>query len=68
MRRRIERASARRIPEDMDYECIDGLSREVREKLTRIRPRDLAMASRIPGVTAAAISILNLQIELRRKR
>lgn len=59
------RMGARRIPDDFDYQGIAGLTHEVREKLTRIRPRDLAMAGRIPGVTPAAIAILNVQLEMR---
>jgi tRNA uridine 5-carboxymethylaminomethyl modification enzyme len=63
---KLERLAARRIPEDLDYGKIEGLSREMREELTRVRPRNLGMAGRIPGVTAAAVSILNVQIEMRR--
>jgi tRNA uridine 5-carboxymethylaminomethyl modification enzyme len=63
---RLQRVAARRIPPDLDYTRIDGLSREIREKLARVQPRDLAMAGRIPGVTPAAISILNLQLEIRK--
>jgi tRNA uridine 5-carboxymethylaminomethyl modification enzyme len=65
---KLQRMSSRRIPPDFDYGTIEGLSREMREKLSKVQPVDLAMASRIPGVTAAAISILNVQLELRRKR
>ena len=65
---RLRRLSSRKIPLDLDYSSIDGLSHEVREKLSRVRPRDLAMAGRIPGVTPAAVSILNIQLELRRQR
>ena len=65
---KIRRAGARRIPEDFDYAKIDGLNREIREKLSRVKPRDLAMAGRIPGVTPAAIAILNIQLELRQQR
>jgi tRNA uridine 5-carboxymethylaminomethyl modification enzyme len=65
---KLERARQRRIPEELDFSQIDGLSREIREKLSKVRPRDLGMASRIPGVTPAAISILNLQIEMRKRR
>lgn len=61
---RMRRMSMRRIPEGIDFTAISGLSREVREKLARIRPKDLASAGRIPGVTPAALSILNIQIEL----
>lgn len=46
------------IPERFDYDKIYGLSSEVREKLRRIRPATVGQASRIPGVTPAAISLL----------
>ncbi len=46
------------IPEVFDYEALNSLSAEVREKLQRIRPLSLGQASRIPGVTPAAIAIL----------
>ena len=59
---------SRRIPDDTDYSEISGLSREIREKLSRVRPRDLGMAARIPGVTPAAVTVLNLHLELRRAR
>jgi tRNA uridine 5-carboxymethylaminomethyl modification enzyme len=62
---KLKRLSARRIPPDFDYYAVDGLNRETREKLTRIRPGDLAMAGRIPGITPAAISIVNVQLEMR---
>jgi tRNA uridine 5-carboxymethylaminomethyl modification enzyme len=65
---KMKRAGSRRIPEDFNYEGISGLNREIREKLTRIKPKDLAMAGRIPGVTPAAIAILNIQLELRKGR
>ncbi len=62
--------SRRRIPPGFDYSSVEGLSREMREKLTRIQPTDLGMAGRIPGVTPAAIAIINVQLEPRggRKR
>ena len=62
---KLQRMSARRIPRDFNYWEIEGLNREIREKLSKIRPLDLAMAGRIPGVTPAAVSILNVQLELR---
>jgi tRNA uridine 5-carboxymethylaminomethyl modification enzyme len=52
------------LPEDMSYEGLAGLSNEVIEKLTRVQPRSLGQASRISGVTPAAISVL--QIHLRK--
>ncbi len=61
---KLRRMSARRIPEDFDYSRIDGLNREMKEKLSRVRPRDLGMAGRIPGITPAAVSILNVQLEI----
>ncbi len=62
---RMKKAGTRKIPSDFDYWKIEGLSREIREKLSRIQPLDLGMASRIPGVTPAAISILNLHLASR---
>ena len=50
------------LPEDLDYGTIDGLSREIKEKLTRVRPRSLGQAYRISGVTPAAISVLSLYL------
>lgn len=47
-----------RLLPNFDYKQIDGLSLEVREKLTKLRPTSVAQASRIPGITPAAVSIL----------
>jgi tRNA uridine 5-carboxymethylaminomethyl modification enzyme len=63
---KMRNMATRRIPSDLDYWKVDGLNRETKEKLSRLRPQDLAMAGRIPGITPAAVSILNIQIELRR--
>lgn len=49
-----------RIPDGLDYGAIPGLSTEVREKLGRMRPETLGVASRIPGVTPAAIAVLSV--------
>lgn len=46
------------LPAELDYEAVHGLSTEVREKLTQVRPRSVGQASRIIGVTPAAISAL----------
>jgi tRNA uridine 5-carboxymethylaminomethyl modification enzyme len=67
-KKRLARLSSRQIPPDLDYSGISGLSREMCEKLSRARPRDLGMAGRIPGVTPAAVSILSVQLELRKGR
>ncbi len=53
------------IPRDFDYADIQGLSNEVREKLERIRPETIGQASRISGITPAAISLLLIQLKKR---
>ncbi len=65
---KLRKAESKRIPADLDYAKMPGLSREVVEKLTRIRPQSIAQASRIPGVTPASISILLFHLEMRRHR
>ncbi len=55
---RSQRHESTVLPEDFDYAAVRGLSAEVREKLQRNRPTTLGQASRIPGVTPAAISLL----------
>jgi len=47
---------------------VSGLSREMQETLVKVRPRTLAHASRIPGVTPAAVSLVNVFIEIQGKR
>ncbi len=64
----LRRAEGRHIPLEFDYSGLPGLSREMREKLGRVRPLTLGQAARIPGVTPAAISILHVELELRRRR
>jgi tRNA uridine 5-carboxymethylaminomethyl modification enzyme len=51
------------LPLDLDYSHLGGLSREVKEKLGRVRPRSIGQASRIPGVTPAAVSILIVHLK-----
>jgi tRNA uridine 5-carboxymethylaminomethyl modification enzyme len=51
------------LPEDIDYGAMAGLSNEVKEKLIHIRPRSLGQASRISGVTPAAISVLQIHLK-----
>ena len=58
--RRFKRVEGVRLPDDFDYSQVAGLSKEVREKLASIRPRSLGQASRIAGITPAAISILSI--------
>ncbi len=56
-----------RIPEDFDYKNVHGLSNEIRQKLTAIRPAGLGQASRIDGMTPAAISVLMLAINVHQR-
>ncbi len=52
-----------RIPVDFRVEHLPGLSNEVKEKLQRHRPETLGQASRIPGITPAAVTLLHLLLE-----
>jgi len=65
---RLKKAEQRNIPEWFDYSSVSGLSREMQEKLLKIRPRTLGHASRIPGVTPAAVSLVNVYIEIQARR
>ncbi len=65
----IERMSgleAAGLPEALDYTSVEGLSSEVREKLSSVRPENLGQASRISGVTPAALSALAVHLKKRR--
>ena len=64
---KLRKAESKRLPPDLDYAAMPGLSREIVEKLNRIRPQSIAHASRIPGITPASISILLFHLEMRRK-
>ncbi|MFV0438605.1 MAG: tRNA uridine-5-carboxymethylaminomethyl(34) synthesis enzyme MnmG [Desulfopila sp.] len=63
---RFRKMEAVRLPEDLDYTAMSGLSNEVVEKLSTVKPLSLGQASRISGITPAAISVL--QVHLRRRR
>jgi tRNA uridine 5-carboxymethylaminomethyl modification enzyme len=65
---RLKKAEQHAIPEWFDYHSVSGLSREMQETLLKIRPRTLAHASRIPGVTPAAVSLVHIYIEIQGKR
>jgi tRNA uridine 5-carboxymethylaminomethyl modification enzyme len=65
---RLKKSEQHSIPEWFDYRAVSGLSREMQEKLTKIRPRTLGQASRIPGVTPAAVSLVNVYIEIQARR
>jgi len=61
---KLRKAESKRLPSGLDYASMPGLSKEIVEKLTRIRPQSIAQASRIPGITPAAISILLFHLEM----
>ena len=65
---KLKKAEGRVIPGWFDYAAVSGLSREMKEKLTRVRPATIGQASRIPGVTPAALSLINVYIEIQAKR
>jgi tRNA uridine 5-carboxymethylaminomethyl modification enzyme len=64
---RLRREEGRGIPDDFDYGAVAGLSGEMVETLTRVRPRTLAQAGRIPGITPAALTLVNVYLEKRRR-
>ncbi|WP_148252361.1 tRNA uridine-5-carboxymethylaminomethyl(34) synthesis enzyme MnmG [Aidingimonas lacisalsi] len=63
---KLKRHEATPLPEALDYDHVDGLSNEIRQKLKEARPQTLGQASRISGVTPAAVSILLVHLKKRR--
>ena len=61
---RMKHGERRRIPPEFGFGGIPGLSREVRDKLERVRPETLGQAARIPGVTPAAIAVLDVYLSV----
>ena len=64
MSRRLAKEGQRQIPATLDYSLLPGLSHEMVERLTRVRPQTLSQAMRIPGITPAAITLLTVHLEL----
>ena len=62
---RLRRYENTPLPDDLDYQLVDGLSNEVRQTLSERRPESLARAGRIPGVTPAAVSLLLVYLKKR---
>ena len=65
---KLKAAEGVAIPEWLDYGAISGLSREMRETLERVRPATIGQASRLPGVTPAALSLVHVSIRLQGTR
>ncbi|MDE3148824.1 MAG: tRNA uridine-5-carboxymethylaminomethyl(34) synthesis enzyme MnmG [Acidobacteriota bacterium] len=65
---KLKAAEAVAIPDWIEYGAISGLSREMRETLERVRPATIGQASRIPGVTPAALSLVHVSIRLQGAR
>jgi tRNA uridine 5-carboxymethylaminomethyl modification enzyme len=59
---RLKPLESRRIPENFDYAAVPGLSREIVEKCSKRRPRTVGEASRIPGMTPAAVAIISARV------
>jgi tRNA uridine 5-carboxymethylaminomethyl modification enzyme len=61
---KMRRAEKRAIPGWFDYSAVSGLSSEMKQTLSRVRPQTLGQASRIAGVTPAAVSLIHVYIEI----
>ncbi len=64
---RLRDSEDRRIPSGFSYRAISGISREIADKLERVQPETLGQAGRIPGVTPAAIALLDVYLNLQRE-
>jgi tRNA uridine 5-carboxymethylaminomethyl modification enzyme len=65
---KLKEAEGVRIPDWLNYTTISGLSREMQEKLGRVRPQTIGQASRIPGVTPAALGLVHISIRIQGKQ
>jgi tRNA uridine 5-carboxymethylaminomethyl modification enzyme len=65
---KLKQAEQKVIPHWFDYTAISGLSREMKEKLGRVRPQTLGQASRISGVTPAAVGLIHIFIEIQARQ
>ncbi|HBU06288.1 MAG TPA: tRNA uridine-5-carboxymethylaminomethyl(34) synthesis enzyme MnmG [Nitrospiraceae bacterium] len=68
MAEKLKKMEGKKIPDNFDYASINGLSTEVLEKLLKIMPANIGQAGRIPGITPAALSLLLISIEKRRRQ
>jgi tRNA uridine 5-carboxymethylaminomethyl modification enzyme len=65
---RFKKLENRKLPEDMDYDEIDGLRIEAKQKLNRLKPVSLGQATRISGVSPADINVLLIHLEKQKRR
>ncbi|MCR4440574.1 MAG: tRNA uridine-5-carboxymethylaminomethyl(34) synthesis enzyme MnmG [Peptococcaceae bacterium] len=65
---KFERLESRRLPEDLPYEELKGLSTEARQKLAKLKPQSVGQASRVSGVSPADISVLLVYLEQKRRK
>jgi tRNA uridine 5-carboxymethylaminomethyl modification enzyme len=65
--KRFKRLEGYKLPENMDYKDVTGITREAKEKLSRFQPDSVGQASRIPGVTACDLSVLVIHLEKLKK-
>lgn len=68
MAKKLKKMEGKKIPDNFDYAAINGLSTEVLEKLQKIMPANIGQAGRIPGITPAALSLLLICIEKRKRQ
>ena len=61
---RLRESELRRIPAAFEFANIPGLSTEAKQKLERVRPQTLGQAGRIPGITPAAVAVLDVYLSL----
>ncbi|MDD2484014.1 MAG: tRNA uridine-5-carboxymethylaminomethyl(34) synthesis enzyme MnmG, partial [Eubacteriales bacterium] len=65
---KFQKMENKKIPEDLEYETLDGIRIEAKQKLAKIRPISIGQASRISGVSPADINVLLIHLEQRRRR
>lgn len=65
---KFKKIEKKKIPDSMDYDSLEGISREAKEKLKKIRPESIGQASRIPGISSCDLALLSVHIEKMSKK